>query len=56
MTFVDYTKTDTYYEFITEDGNKMLIPVSSVILVDDNSGAIAVKTVASRKTVGLLMI
>jgi len=54
MIFISYTKTDSYYEFITESGTKYLIPVQSVILVDDESGLIAVKNTASRKTIGLL--
>lgn len=53
--FVEYTKTDTYYEFITENGNKVLMPLPSVILVDDESGAVAVKNTASRRTIGYVV-
>ena len=54
MIFVSYTKNDSYYEFVTSNGCKFLAPVSSIILVDDESGAIAIKTVASRKTIGVV--
>lgn len=33
---------------------EVLMPASSVILVDDESGFISIKTTASRKTIGLL--
>lgn len=54
MIFVSYTKTDTYYEFVGENGQKLIYPVSSIILTDDESGFIAVKNTASRQTIGLL--
>ena len=54
MIFTNFIKTDKYYEFTTADGIKLLAPVDSIILVDDESGAIAVKTVASRKQIGLI--
>lgn len=54
MIFVSYTKTDTYYEFVGENGEKQIYPVGSIILTDDESGFIAVKNTASRQTVGLL--
>lgn len=54
MIFTSYTKTDSYYEFTTEDGVKYIIPSADVVLIDDNSGAIAVKNTASRSIVGLL--
>ena len=53
MIFVSYTKTDTYYEFVGENGEKQIYPVSSIILTDDESGFIAVKNTASRQTIGL---
>ena len=55
MRFKSYSKTDTYYEFICENNEKYLIPSVDVILVDDESGAIAVKNTASRCTIGYLM-
>ena len=54
MIFTSYTKTDSYYEFTSEDGVKYIIPAADVILVDDESGAIAVKNTASRCTIGLV--
>ena len=54
MIFVSYIKTDSYYEFVGENGEKLLYPVSSIILTDDESGFIAVKNTGSRQTVGLI--
>lgn len=54
MIFQSYTKNENYYEFVTADGLKLLAPVSSIILVDDESGAIAIKTIGSRRTIGLV--
>lgn len=55
MQFVSYTKTDNYYEFISEDGVKYIIPSVDVILVDDESGALSVKNTASRCTIGYII-
>jgi len=54
MIFTTYNQTDTYYEFIGENGEKQIYPVGSIILTDDESGFIAVKNTASRQTVGLI--
>lgn len=54
MIFISYTKTDTYYEFVGENGQKLIYPVNTIILTDDESGFIAVKNTASRQTIGLL--
>lgn len=54
MIFISYTKTDSYYEFVGENGQKLIYPVSSIILTDDESGFIAVKITASRQTIGLI--
>ena len=54
MIFTSYTKTDTYYEFVGENGEKQIYPVGSIILTDDESGFIAVKNTASRQTIGLI--
>ena len=54
MVFQSYTKTDDYYEFVASDGLKLLVPVSSIILVDDESGALAIKTIGSRSTIGIV--
>ena len=37
MKINSYTKTDEYYEFIGDNGFKMLCPIGSVILVDDGA-------------------
>lgn len=55
MRFVSYTKTDSYYEFTGENGEKTLIPASAVIMIDDESGIISVKTTGSRQTIGYLL-
>ena len=54
MIFVSYTKTDTYYEFVGENGEKVIAPATDVIIVDDESGMKAVKLIASRRLLGLL--
>lgn len=54
MRFISYTKTDAYYEFIDEKGNKSLFPASIVILVDDESNFISVKLISTRKTIGII--
>ena len=54
MIFTTYNQTDTYYEFVGADGQKLIYPVSSIILTDDESGFIAVKNTASRQIIGLL--
>lgn len=54
MIFTTYNQTDSYYEFVGENGQKLIYPVSSIILTDDESGFIAVKNTASRQTIGLL--
>ena len=48
-----YVLSDGIYTFDFGDGKKQLFPQSSIILVDDESGLIAVKSVASRKTLFL---
>ena len=55
MRFISYTKGDAFYEFNGENGEKLIVPSQNVILVDDESGAIAIKNTASRKTIGLLI-
>lgn len=54
MIFTTYNQTDTYYEFVGADGQKLIYPVSSIILTDDESGFIAVKNTVSRQTIGLI--
>ena len=55
MRFVSYTKTDTYYEFVGEKGEKYIVPATDVVMIDDESGAISVKNTASRCTIGYLI-
>ena len=55
MRFVSYTKTDAYYEFVGDNGEKVIIPATDVVMVDDESGAISVKNTASRCTIGYLI-
>lgn len=52
MRFISYTKTDTYYQFNGENGEKYLIPSTDVILVDDESNLLSIKLIATRKTIG----
>lgn len=52
MFFNSYTKTDAYYEFIGENGEKYIIPSTDVVLVDDKSNLLSIKNTASRKTIG----
>ena len=53
MIYTSYTKTDAYYEFVGDEG-KLIVPSTDVILVDDESGMLAIKNTASRCTVGLV--
>lgn len=55
MKIASYTKTDTYFEFVGENGEKMIVPSVDVILIDDESGAISVKNTASRRTIGYMI-
>lgn len=52
MIYNSVSKTDTYVELSNGD-NKLIMPTSSVIIVDDESGMQSIKTVGSRKTVAL---
>jgi len=54
MIFTSYTKSDAYYEFVGENGMKMIIPATDVILVDDESNLLSIKLIATRKTIGLV--
>lgn len=55
MQFVNITKTDTYYELEGVNGEKVLMPATDIILVDDESGAITVKNTASRCSIGYMV-
>lgn len=52
MQYTGYTKEDNYYEFVDANGNKTLMPVDKVIIVDDESGLLSIKLIATRKTIG----
>lgn len=52
MIYNSISKTDTYVELSNGD-KKIIMPTSSVIIVDDESGMQSIKTVGSRKTVAL---
>lgn len=52
MKINNITKTETYIQLDGDDGWQMLTPASQTIFVDDDSGAISVKTTGSRKTIG----
>lgn len=52
MRYTSYTSTDSYYEFTDSNGNKTLMPATSVILVDDESNLLSIKNTASRKVIG----
>lgn len=51
MNFTSYVKGEGYYEFIG-DGVEYLVPETDVILVDDESGLLTIKLLATRKVVG----
>lgn len=53
MIYNSMTKTDNYVELSNGD-NKLIIPASSAIIVDDESGMKSIKTTGSRKTVALV--
>ena len=48
-----YVEKDSCYEFI-KDNDKVVMPKSAVILVDDESGMISVKGIVNRKTLFLV--
>ena len=52
MRFNTYSKTDTYYEFLGDDGYKMIIPTTDVVLIDDESNLLSIKNTSSRKVIG----
>lgn len=53
MIYNSITKTDTYVE-LSNGENKVIMPASSAIIVDDESGMKSIKTTGSRKTVALV--
>ena len=49
---ISYTKSDLVYEFIGANGEKLIMPIDAVILVDEGD-SISIKNTASRKTIGV---
>ena len=47
---------DTWYKLIDEHGEVSFYPQNSIILVNDESGLLSLKTVSSRKTIGLVPV
>ena len=54
MEFINYTKNEYAYEFISADGSKLILPFDAVIFVEEEDGTTVIKLTASRKTVGIL--
>ena len=52
--FDSITKTDAYVELTTSDGQKTIMPTSTVIFIDDESGLTTIKNTASRAIVGVI--
>lgn len=52
--FDSITKTDTYVQLSRGNDETMIMPSSSVIYTDDESGYVSIKTTGSRKTIGLI--
>lgn len=48
MVYTNIDKTNTYIE-LTEGENKLIMPLNSAIIVEDNSGLKTIKSVGSRK-------
>lgn len=48
MIYSSVNKTDTYIE-LSEGENKLILPVNSAIIVDDESGLKTIKSIGSRK-------
>lgn len=50
MIYSSVNKTDTYIE-LSEGENKLIMPLSSAIIVDDESGLKTIKSIGSRKNI-----
>lgn len=53
MIYNNVNKNNAYIE-LSEGENKLLLPTSAVILVNDSSNLVSIKTTGSRKTVALV--
>lgn len=57
MTYQSIEKIeDVWYKLIDENNNTSFYPQNSLILVNDESGLLSIKTVGSRKTLGLVPV
>lgn len=54
MIYSQINKMEGYYELVADNGEKMLIPSTNVIIVNDESGMLSIKNTASRCTVALV--
>lgn len=52
--FASYVKTDSFYEFVDEKGNKSIYSIPAVIMIEDDSDYITFKLTASRKIIGIV--
>lgn len=52
--FASYIKTDSFYEFVDENGNKSIYAIPAVIMIEDDSDFITFKLTASRKIIGIV--
>lgn len=50
MIYSSVNKTDTYIE-LTEGDNKLIMPVNSAIIVEDESNLKTIKSIGSRKNI-----
>lgn len=48
MVYTNINKTDTYIE-LTEGDNKLIMPTSAAIIIDDESDLKTIKSIGSRK-------
>lgn len=50
MVYTNINKTDTYIE-LTEGDNKLIMPTSAAIIIDDESDLKTIKSIGSRKNI-----
>lgn len=50
MVYTNINKTDTYIE-LTEGENKLIMPLNSAIIVEDESNLKTIKSIGSRKNI-----
>lgn len=54
MIYTNYTENENYYELTGENGEVLLVPRANTIIVDDESGVLSIKGIASRQTIALV--